>query len=211
MPPADPPTAEVAVRVVLLGITGAALLAGLLRHGILAARRRRPPPPPPGPDTAPPSVALQPLIQAVLRQVEQAAAMRLVEIQVAIQDGLTAVVLPDIVQPALAAAVAGALNRAPAGTVLVSAEWRGGGIEIAVLDDGAVGDTAAIEAALAPARAALAQQGGTLMVLGHAGGGSTVVLRLPQTTPRATAPPIWVRPQATEQATAAATGMQHSP
>ncbi len=208
MPPADPPFAEVAVRFVLLGITGAALLAALLRYGIRATHRGQPPSPAPAlPDRFPPAtpVALQPLVQAVLGQFEQAAALRLVEIQVAIQDGLTAVVLPGLVQPALAAAVAGALNRAPAGTVLVSAEWRDGAIEIAVLDDGATADTTAIEADLAPVRQTLALQGGALTVLGHTGGGATVVLRLAQPAPRAAAPPIWVRPKSADpQATAAA-------
>ncbi|MDR3538725.1 MAG: hypothetical protein P4L71_19675 [Acetobacteraceae bacterium] len=203
MPSADTPTAQYAVRVVLLGITGAALLTGLLRHWIRTARRRPARTALPAertPSGAP--IALQPLIQAVLRQVEQAAAMRLVEVQLAIQDGLTAVVLPDIVRPALAATVAGAINRAPAGLVLVSAERRGGSIEIAIQDDGAVTDRRAIEATLAPVCQALALQGGTLTVFGDAGQGTTVVLRLPQSPPRAP-PPIWVRQRQTEVETAA--------
>lgn len=181
------------MRVVLVGFACAAVLVFLFRF-VTRTLLSAPPPSPPPVAAAPadPVIALQPLILDVLQRFDDAATMRLVAFEVAVQQGLTMVAMPALLRTALEAAVSGAIDRAIAGFVLVTAERRDGNIEIAVLDDGRATDAAAVEAALQPVRQALAMHGGSLEVIGQPGTGTTVVLRLPQ-PPDGPGPRPWVR------------------
>jgi anti-sigma regulatory factor (Ser/Thr protein kinase) len=198
----DPAGAPHDTALIILSFVCAAALIALVRYMVLHGRRR----PPPlrmfaaMPSTQPQGpMELQPVILDVLQRFEQTAALRLVQLEIALQEGLTVLAPRAPVDAALAEVVSGAIRRAPTGRVLISTERRGDDIEIAVLDDGAPADPALIAASLRAARNALGPDGGTVGLAPPSDTGNAVLLHLPAPPlPRGWSPPPWVRERPVE-------------
>jgi hypothetical protein len=182
---------------VILSFVCAAALIALVRYMVLHGWRRPAPlrmlPAMPPAQSAGP-IELQPVILDVLQRFEHTAALRLVQLEIALQEGLTVLTPRTAVDAALAEVISGAIRRAPTGRVLISTERRGEDVEIAVLDDGAPADPALIAASLRAATDALGPDGGTVGVADRSEAGNIVVLHLPAPPlPRGWSPPSWVR------------------
>lgn len=130
--------------------------------------------------------------RAVLARMAPLAASHFVQLEMAVQPGLTVRADERALNEALGDLVANAVRHATCGRVLVDAVRHHGRVQVSVTHDGADVPEAAQEAALRGAERLIALQGGTLQVEGHPpAAGSTVILRLPEPLPpvRAADPP----------------------
>ena len=129
-------------------------------------------------------------ITYALRDLDRVAARQLTHLSVAAADGLTVRADPLALHEVLVDVVRTAINRAPCGSVLVTARLHGGRIEIGVTDDGDVPCTDALSAASDTSRQILALHGGTLEARSTAYG-TEIALRLlaPQARAKSDAAP----------------------
>ncbi|MBN8926203.1 MAG: hypothetical protein J0H19_06230 [Rhodospirillales bacterium] len=136
---------------------------------------------------------LRAMVLATLRELEQAAALRLVQVRVALPEELiAATAMPDL-QDTFRAVLEAAIGRATGGAVLVTGQRSGAVLEVSILDDGPPRSREALLAALRPDADRLAAHGCALDVPAGDAGGSTVVLRVP--AGGMPAPLAWERPR----------------
>lgn len=160
-------------------------------------RTRRAIPPPAATAEARPELRdlhdLRAMVLAVLRDLEQAAALRLVQVRIALAEEMTAAVATPVLQESIHAVIAAAIGRAAGGAVLITGQRSGSVLEVAVLDDGAARPRETLLTAMRPIAERLAAHGCALDVPSGNGDGSTVILRIP--AGGAPAPLAWQRPR----------------
>jgi hypothetical protein len=123
-------------------------------------------------------IELQPLILEVLQRFEHTAALRLVQMQIELQEGLAAQVARARLDAALSEIVAGAIRRAPAGQIRVTTRRRDADVVIVVTDDGAAAQ-ADLAMSLRLASNALGPGGCAVVADPRDRTGNTVSLQLP--------------------------------
>jgi two-component system sensor histidine kinase NreB len=124
----------------------------------------------------------------VLQQMAAEAAGHMVQLEFAVQPDLSVHADRLALRAVLSELVGNAMRHAPCGRVLLSAIRLGGRVQIAVTDDGATPDAASQQAALRDISELVALQGGTIDVEVYPGEGTTVVVRLPESTVASRAP-----------------------
>jgi len=120
-------------------------------------------------------------VSAALVQLRDMVMRGRVELQVVVQPGLGVWADPCALLQMLLGILSQAIERAAGSALLVSASWHGGRMQLTVMDDGPVGNPAALMGRLRDVEQCAALQGGTLEIECRPLRGNKVVLRMPGT------------------------------
>jgi signal transduction histidine kinase len=119
------------------------------------------------------------LLRSVADSLRPLAYARFVRIDLAVSPGRTVRTSPDVLKRVLRETVAGAIDAAAGGQVLVSVLPLDTQLHIVITDDGACCVPGIRESTLRGAAELIALVGGTVAVVARPGRGTTVTLRLP--------------------------------
>jgi signal transduction histidine kinase len=174
-----------------VSVCGLLLVAGVGRLARIRARRDGTaigPPVVAGPPSGPPArghglLDVRAELGAALATVAPQAARQLVALEVAAHPGLVVQADRLGLHELVTSLLLNAIRHAPCGRVLLTASQLGGGVRIAVTDDGVPPDRETLAAALLAAERWAALQGATVDIDVRPGEGTTVAIRLPAPAP----------------------------
>jgi signal transduction histidine kinase len=176
---------------VALTVSGIIVVAGWQRRRDLIMRRRAPGLPQSFERAHVPfesgSLDVAEEARSVLRQLEGQAAKCFVELEMAVQPGLTVRADPGAFRSVLFYLLDSAIGAAPCGRILLGGQQIGNSVQISVTDDGLAADGALRHRSLRDAERLTALQGATIRVDARPSQGTTVYLSLPATDAKPTA------------------------
>jgi signal transduction histidine kinase len=125
------------------------------------------------------AVDLDAALREVAAELDPAACLRWVRVQLAVGAAMIVPVDPSVLRMALRNIMLGAINAAPGGQVLITAAILGRQLHIGIIDDGPGIDQQAREISMRQTEALIALQGGSIAIEARPGRGTAVTIRLP--------------------------------